>query len=153
MNSTRIRSLAFGALAALTLSAGGGCAAGTAEPGAAPADGSAQANQPRRRRDLITADELATVQATNLYDAIQRLRPDWLRGTSISSINNQSARQVVVYQDNVQLGTVEALRQVSPGYARAIRWMDGNEASNTLPGLGSRIVQGAIVIETPGASR
>ena len=112
-----------------------------------PASSAGRAARPRR--DLITQEEIAQSGASNLYDVVQRLRPAWLRGTSASNIRG-GGQGFVVYQNNTPLGGLDALRQMTPGYATAIRFLDGTEASNTLPGLGSRRVAGAIVVVTPG---
>jgi hypothetical protein len=114
--------------------------------GCAPAvEGGATA---RANPNLITREELAEVGVTNLYDAIQRLRPNWLRSRGQTTIT-QGAVDIVVYQGTTQLGGVDALRQIAPGYPAAIRFLDSSTATNTLPGLGSRRVAGAIVIELP----
>lgn len=105
--------------------------------------------EPRRRRDLITQEEIAESGATNLYEVVQRLRPAWLRGGSASNISG-GGTGYVVYQNNTPLGGLDALRQMSPGYAESLRFLEGTEASNVLPGLGSRRVAGAIQIVTPG---
>lgn len=103
--------------------------------------------RPRRRADVITADELAESGAADLYQAVQRLRPQWLRGSGARSLGG-GAGGVVVYQNNAELGGIEALRGVGIGFAAELRFLDGSEASNTLPGLGSRMVAGAIVVRT-----
>lgn len=108
--------------------------------------------EPRRRRNEISQEEMVRSGATNLYDVVQRLRPQWLTGTSASNFSG-GGQAIVVYQNNTQLGGLDALRQLSPGYAETMRFLDGSEASNTLPGLGSRRVAGAIVVVTPGNSR
>jgi hypothetical protein len=122
-----------------------------AAPSAAPQQERANArrNQPRRRREVITKEEMAESGATNLYDVVQRLRPAWLRGTNSSNLAG-GGTGFVVYQNNTPMGGLDALRQMSPGYAESLRFMDGHEASNVLPGLGSRNVAGAIVVVTPG---
>lgn len=107
---------------------------------------------PRRRRNEISQEEMVQSGATNLYDVVQRLRPQWLTGTSASNFGG-GGQAIVVYQNNTQLGGLDALRQLSPGYAVMLRFLDGSEASNTLPGLGSRRVGGAIVVVTPGNER
>lgn len=111
--------------------------------------GPVQRPAPNRRRDVITREEIVESGVTNLYDAVQRLRPAWLRGTRASNYR-AGGMGYVVYQDNTPLGGLEALRELLPGYAEELRFLDGPTASNTLPGLGSRRVAGAIVIVTPG---
>ena len=108
--------------------------------------------RPRRRPDVLTADEIAEAGVPDLYQAVQRLRPQWLRGNGgARSMSGRNTTAVVVYQNGAELGGVEALRQIGPGFAAELRYLDGSEASNTLPGLGSRLVSGAIVINTTRA--
>lgn len=127
----------------------------SAAPAAAPASApqqerAATRREPRRRRDVILQDEIAGSGAANLYEVVQRLRPGWLRGGSATNLRGGGGG-VVVYQNNTPLGGVEALRQLTPGYAASLRFLEGTEASNTLPGLGSRRVAGAIVVVLPGS--
>jgi hypothetical protein len=129
------------------------CAPATAEGGAG-AGASASAGTSTsgvRRSNVLTREELEASSTSNLYDAINRLRPQWLR-TSTSTqtrTTGEGGLQVVVYQGTTQLGGVEVLRQMAPSYVATIRYLDGNQASNTLPGLGSRMVAGAIILEMP----
>lgn len=120
-----------------------GCAPATAEGGAAA---EARPAGSRVRANVLTRAEIEGSGTTNLFDAIQRLRPQWLRDAGQTNYQG-SGREIVVYQGTTQLGGAEALRQLAPGYADTIRFLDGVTASNTLPGLGSRSVGGAIVIE------
>jgi hypothetical protein len=135
------------AVTAGTLSVLAACAAsGTA---GAEAGGSASAS-PRIRREVITQAELQGSAAANLYDAVQRLRPQWLSGANLSN-RTGGGTEIVVYQGTTQLGGLDALRQLQTSYAAELRWLDASQASNTLPGLGSRRVAGAIVITLPSA--
>ena len=170
VNPMRIRTLAAaGTLAVLSLSARAAGAQTTPEtapldsavaatPAAAPAPAEQprqERRRPRRRREVITADELAESGAMNLFDAVQRLRPEWLRAGGARSFGNGSGSytDVVVYQNNAQMGGLDALRQMGVEMAQSLRYLDGTSASNTLPGLGSRIVSGAIIVETVARRR
>ncbi|HEX6368120.1 MAG TPA: hypothetical protein VF006_04270 [Longimicrobium sp.] len=154
-----LRSLAVAATLAM-LAVADSAAAQTATGPAAPQEPGVQAaaprqeraaprREPRRRREVISQEEISESRATNLYEVVQRLRPDWLRGAGPSNLGG-GGTAIVVYQNNTPLGGLDALRQMSPGYAEALRYLDGSTASNTLPGLGSRRVAGAIVVMTPG---
>jgi hypothetical protein len=137
------------ALTAGTLSLLSAC---TASAGTAAGASASTSGAPRARRDLITQEELMGSGATNLYDAVRRLRPQWLSGANRTEAMTGGGSEVVVYQGATNLGGVEALRQITPGYVASLRWLDGSQASNTLPGLGSRRVAGAIVITLPGST-
>lgn len=134
------------AVTAGTLTVLSGCAASGAAGGEASTSTSVRA-----RRDLITREELLASGAPNLYEAVNRLRPHWLRGVNLSN-TVAGGTEVVVYQGVTQLGGLDALRQLQITYAESLRWLDASQASNTLPGLGSRRVAGAIVITLPGST-
>lgn len=104
-----------------------------------------------RRSDVITLEELQEVKVNNLYEAIQRLRPRWLQARSQQSFNTPS--QIVVYQNQTNLGGFEALRSLGTDAAHSIQFMDGPTAMASLPGLGSMQVMGAIVIHTTAPRR
>lgn len=105
----------------------------------------------RRSQDVITQEELQTVQVSNLYEAVQRLRPRWIAVRSQQSFS--SPTQVVVYQNQTLIGGPETLRDLTLGAAAWIQYLDGPTASATLPGIGTRQVEGAIVIHTSGGPR
>jgi len=95
---------------------------------------------------LITQEELARVEANNLYEAVQRLRPRWLTVRSTRSMGLET--EVVVVQGNTVIGGTSALRDFAVDAASSLRFMDGPTASASLTGLGGRHVAGAIVINT-----
>ena len=100
-----------------------------------------------QRSDVLSREEIMAAGATNLYDVVNRLRPRWIQITSVSSFNLSD--EIVVFQDNMNLGGPEALKQIAPELAYEIRWMDGTRASSILPGLMSgRHIQGAIIVST-----
>jgi hypothetical protein len=76
-------------------------------------------------RDIITQKELA--MQTVAYDAIQSLRPTWLRPRGTDSIRNPS--QVWVYRDGSRLGGVEILRNMSTADIAEIRFYDAAAAT------------------------
>jgi hypothetical protein len=134
---TPLRNTALALACLLLLSA---CASAPA------ADGS------RSNPSLLTRAELEASGAANLYDAVNILRPRWLTGRAPSVSPAGQAARVVVFQGSTQIGDVEALRQYGTGYPAALRWMDGIEATTSLPGL-SQVVAGAIVIEVMATGR
>ena len=141
------------AVTAGTLSILSACAAsGGAEAGAGASASASTPRAQRGSRDLITHEELQNVGTTNLFDAVQRLRPHWISGANRTNAISGGGTEVVVYQGATNLGGLDALRQIAPGYVVSLRWLDASQASNTLPGLGSRRVAGAIVITLPGGS-
>jgi hypothetical protein len=115
----------------------------TAACATAPADG----ERIRRDANLITQEELATLQTGTLHDAVQRLRPRWLEARGARTVDAREG-DIVVYLDNTFIGGPEALRQFNIDAAFAIRYMDPPTAQGRLPGLGGRSIEGAIQIVT-----
>lgn len=105
----------------------------------------------RRSQDLITRDEIESLQVSTLYEVVQRLRPRWLEVRSVQTFGaGTGTNAVVVYQGQTLLGGVDVLRQLDPSAAESLRYLDGSTASASLPGIGSRHIEGAIVIQTVG---
>ena len=98
---------------------------------------SSTAGRSSDRNTLVTAD-LEASQATNLYDIIRTMRPDWLtpRGGS-------SGDPVAVYLDHNRLGGVDVLRTMSVAGVAQIRYLDAAAAHGRF-GMDHR--GGAIVV-------
>ena len=83
---------------------------------------------PRRDANLITADELTVVLDRSVYEAIQILRPQWLRRTGFRNdlpsavIDNQEYE--LEFLEGMQPEEVETLRFLNPGEA-SFRWGSG----------------------------
>jgi hypothetical protein len=98
-----------------------------------------------QRLDILSGPELRETGATDAYEAVQRLRPRWLVVRSgMRSFSMET--EVVVFQDQLFLGNQDALKRMGIEGIYEIRYLDGSTAKATLPGLGDRHVQGAIVV-------
>lgn len=130
------------ALVLLTASlALGACAAPAAQGGSAASGSAAPA---RSDRDRLTRAEIeATAGLATAYDAVQRLRPHWLRVTGARA----SDGQIAVYHNNTRVGGPESLRQISIETVGSMRYLDAQDASNQLSGF-NRPVGGAILVST-----
>lgn len=106
-------------------------------------------NGTRYRSDELSREEILSVDVTNLYDVVHRLRPRWI--TAERRAGDRSfglSTGVVVFQNQTLLGEVDVLRQWSPSAAYKLEWVDGATAAASLPGLGASHVAGAIIIHT-----
>ena len=96
---------------------------------------------------VLTRAELQEVDARNVHEAIERLRPRWLmvRGGPRSF---SMETDIVVYQEKSYLGTVAegVLQRMGTEGIYEIRHLDGTTAKATLLGIGDRHVEGAIII-------
>ncbi|TVP74657.1 MAG: hypothetical protein EA352_10275 [Gemmatimonadales bacterium] len=100
----------------------------------------------RTNSSLLTQEDLAAVDVSNLYDAVSRLRPRWLQVRSSRSINSDTV--IGVWHGRTYLGDPEVLRGWSLGSIRQVRYLDGATASASLSGFRGAHLAGAIVIET-----
>jgi hypothetical protein len=97
----------------------------------------------RHSRDLITAEELASSKARNVYDAIRELRPSFLQAHRTASTSPVTAR---VYVDGTPLGEgLEILRQMRPDDVTEIRYLSGPDATQR---FGTGNAAGAILVKT-----
>jgi hypothetical protein len=108
-------------------------------------------SQPRRTdgtlrssADVITSSDIRATSFTNVYDVIAQLRFRWLQARGTDTVNLQPGDVMVRLDDN-ELGTVQALRTLSPAGITSIRFVDPVSAGGRW-GLG--YAHGAIVIST-----
>lgn len=110
---------------------------------------STKTTESKRDPNRITREEIQASGALNLYDAVSRLRPQWLRVSTTKSFNLDN--EIVVFHDDAQLGGPATLRQLGAETAYELRFMDGVRAAAALPGLMSgRHIEGVIVVNTRG---
>lgn len=116
---------------------GGGGGAGAAKTGASPARGSA---------NVIVDAEITSSGATNAMEAIQRLRPNMLRGRGSQGLEGGSNSDlIVVYVDGIKAGGLEALTPISAINVKEIRYLSAADATTR---FGTGTPAGAILITT-----
>lgn len=126
-----IRFLTLAAAAVLTVAA---CSGGAKAARPAP-----------RNRNLITADEIATLNVSNAYEIVERLRPAFLRTRGAQSTINPDPPTPKVYLDGVPLGALGSLFNISANAVVSIQYMDAIEATQHF-GMGTG--GGAILVVT-----
>jgi hypothetical protein len=82
----------------------------------------------RRDPNLITAEDIAGIPVTNAYEAIERLRPLFLRNRGKTSINTPNTQFPTVYVDGVRYGDLNSLRAILAMHVLDIRSYNGAEA-------------------------
>ena len=97
----------------------------------------------RRDARQLTAEEIRTSSASNMYDVIRSQRPEWLIKRGQTSINLEG--DIVVYVDNVALGGPESLKSIDAQSVQAARFLNASEAQMRY-GVGH--MHGAIVVTT-----
>ena len=89
----------------------------------APASGSdetpvlAQTGDP----NSLTAKEIASVQAITLYDAIAKLRANFLTNRGRVTINTAASALPVVYRDGSYYGTLDVLKTIPASEVELVR--------------------------------
>ena len=88
-----------------------------------------RARPARTLRDPITEADIARIGAASAYDAIMRLRANFLSNRGMNSFLRpaESARPTV-FVDGMELGTVFELRSIPASHVREIRFLSGPEA-------------------------
>jgi hypothetical protein len=80
----------------------------------------------RSSSNVLTQAEIAKTPAVDAYDAVQRLRPHFLRARSTATVSNAYA---VVYVDGLRKGTPEVLRMIRAPEVVEIRYLSAVEAT------------------------
>jgi hypothetical protein len=111
----------------------------------APA-GTVRAPEPRRGT-LLAEEEVRASTATNVYELLQALRPQWLRvrGDNAHAEVNVETAGIRVYVERGYVGDVNALRQIATAEVTTVEFLDAATATYRL-GQGNPL--GAIVVHT-----
>lgn len=104
-------------VASLLLLAAGACVMG------------GQFSPPAGPSSLIARDEIDTSSATNAYDLVYQVRPNWLRGRGSPNLRGGPPVLPVVYVAHVRQGSVEALRGITTNALLELRYMDATSAT------------------------
>lgn len=108
---------------------------------------SAKVNKEGRDMTRLNREQIINAGGNNMHDVISRLRPQWLNAPAATSFSMNNV--VVVFQDNMNMGGPTALRQISPEGIYEARYMDGQRAAATLPGItNGQHIEGAIILST-----
>mgnify|MGYP001131388778 CR=1 FL=1 len=85
--------------------------------------------RPTLDRNVLTAAELERASAETAYEAVQRLRPEFLRVRGRISLEDPSASVPVVYLDDMRLGGPEMLRAIRVSDVYEIRYLSPSDAT------------------------
>ena len=104
----------------------------------------------RTSPNRIARSEIRASNATNAYELISRLRPNWLRASGAGSISGGTARSqmVLVYLDGQRLEDLNALRSISITGIESAEWIDRTRAATVLRDAPAGPIAGAILLKT-----
>ena len=91
--------------------------------------GATQGTPSRGSGNQLTQAELAAANSDNLYDAIAKLRPEWLSSRGPTSVTDASPTSVDVYMNGNFLGRADYLRGVRLLDVTSVRYWDAGQAS------------------------
>jgi hypothetical protein len=96
--------------------------------------------------DVVTRDELIASGAGDLYQAVERLRPLWLRSRGSRSLTSDT--EIAVLRDGSYFGPVESLRSIPANQAFRLEYVDAATVASLLPGrvLSDHVIEAAILV-------
>lgn len=120
----------------------------------------AGAQNPARNSNQIVREELQGASASNAYELVQSLRPQWLREKGHETIRTQQAERpngrgrievatiadepdILVYIDNSKFGNVDALRDIP---VSGLGWLEFVSPAKATLRWGSGHTKGVIVV-------
>jgi hypothetical protein len=84
----------------------------------------------RTDRNIISETEIQSVPASNLYDLIAKVRPNFLRSHGPTSLSGTATSEYpVVYMDGRQYGDIGSLRSIVPTQVSEVRYYDSSTAA------------------------
>ncbi len=117
----------------------------------APASGTSgpsHASAVPRRANLLAAEEIlaANADVTTAYDALARLRPNWLAVHGVSSFDPRGNDFAIVFVDGQLYGGLSSLRNIPADQVAEFRYYNVTEAGATFGLKGG--TGGAIEVRT-----
>ena len=98
---------------------------------------------PAQSRHVLLGDEIQAASVATAYQAVARLRPEWLHRRGQMSIRDPSAGAVVVYLDGLREGGANALEGIAAETVLAMEYLNGSEATTR---FGTGHAGGAILV-------
>ncbi|MEW5915231.1 MAG: hypothetical protein AB1762_02445 [Gemmatimonadota bacterium] len=132
------------ALAVGTACASGGSAGGSGTPAAGTP-------VPRGSANLITEAEIVATGLDNLYEVVERLRPNMLRtrgqvgrlAGATEGSSGASSSAIKVYLNGTQIGDTQALRSIQARSVKSVQYLSPSDATTR---FGTGVDAGAIVV-------
>jgi hypothetical protein len=94
---------------------------------------------------VLTAEQIADLPVMTAYEAVQRVRPQWLRTRSSPTMANPRPALAVVYLDGVRTGDATELRRIRAREVERMEYLTPSDATNR---FGTGHQGGAILVTT-----
>lgn len=108
------------------------------------ASGGSRSDGPRRDRNHISAEELVDIQTLSVWDAVQRLRPMWLRPGGIRNSANPAGHYAHIFMDGSPYGSIESMRSLRTSDVEELRFVSATDATVRYGGQ----FQGGVILVT-----
>lgn len=82
-----------------------------------------------RNRDVIENAEIAGSSGATAYDVVAQLRPEYLRSRGQSSLTETAPVTAIVYIDNIQMGSLSALRNLDAQAMLRVEYLNAPDAT------------------------
>lgn len=86
-------------------------------------------SEPRRNRNILTESELSSMLQFTAWDAVQRLRPMWMRPGGVRNSANPAGQYPHVFVDGAPYGQMEILRSLRVINIREMRYISSTDAT------------------------
>ncbi len=109
----------------------------------------ASRQQPRESENIISRSELEQAGSLTTYDAVQRLRPMFLRDRGPMTLINPNVRtRPVVFVDMTEYGEIESLRTLPASRVEQVRFYPGQQATTKFGSVyGGGVIQLTMRVE------
>jgi hypothetical protein len=86
-----------------------------------------------RRANFLTAGEIVAAKADDAtaYDALARLRPNWLNAHGVTTFDARVSEFAVVFVEGQKYGGLESLRSIQAYHVANLRYYNVTEAGAT----------------------
>jgi len=108
---------------------------------------SGESSGERRNTSELLPEEIRAAPVSNLYEAVEQLRPRWLQIRSVRSLSGAGG-QIGVFVNRTHVGGPEVLRSMSVDGVARLRYLDGPAASAQFRSAGGDGFPGGIIVET-----
>jgi hypothetical protein len=80
-------------------------------------------------RNLLTHEQLVATNSVNLYDALEKVRPEWLTSRGPTSVTDPRLTIASVFMNGHMLGKAESLREVLVADVTEVRFWPAGPAA------------------------
>jgi hypothetical protein len=111
---------------------------------AACTTGGSGSSEPRRDRNRLVQEELDEWNQFTAWDAVQRLRPMWMRPGGVRNSANPAGHYPYVFADGSPYGPMESLRSFRVENLQEMQFVDATDATIRYGGQ----YQGGVILLT-----